>query len=198
MNRWSYVIVCCALLCIPATQSFAEEQKEDKAESEKSEAKKDDKKSNKIYAIKDRYGNIIGYTDDAQKGSEEIAIKKSTDYTPPEAVTVWTKVTPKVVEESQPYQNFAIASPVNDATVRDNQGNIQIALDIRPSLQPGHKVQILIDGQVISESRGVITTASNVDRGTHNITAKIVGAKNKVIKTTAPVTVHLHRASAGR
>lgn len=198
MNRWSYLILCFALLFIPAAQSFAEEKKEDKAESEKAEAKKEEKKANKIYAIKDRYGNIVGYTDNPQKGSEEIAIKKSTDYTPPPTQTIWTTVTPKVVEDSDPYKNFAIASPANDATIRNNAGNIQVALDIRPALQPNHRVQVLIDGNVISTSRGVIATASNVDRGTHSITANILGADNKVIKSTAPVTIHLHRASVGR
>ena len=198
MHRWCYLIVCFALLSTVVTQSYAEEKKQDNAESEGSETTKKEKKSTKIYAIKDRYGTIVGYTDNPQKGSEEIAIKKGTDYTPPQTQSTFTPVIPKVVEETQSYQNFAIVSPINEATIRNNAGNIQIALDIRPVLQPGHQVQVLLDGNVISTSRGVIATISNVDRGTHSITANILGADNKIIKSTVPVTIHLHRASVGR
>ena len=197
MNRFGYLLLLTIISLSLAGPAYAAQQAEEDKE-QQSEQQEEKKKSNKVYAIKDRDGNIIGYTDDPNKGSEEVTIRKGTEYTPPEQNTVWTKVEPKVVEEPAAYTKFAIASPSNDATIRDNAGNIQVAFDIRPALAVGHKVQLLLDGAVISESRGVIQSAANVDRGTHSITAKIVDANNRVIKTASPVTVHLHRAVAGR
>ena len=169
----------------------------EKEEEKSAEKKEEKKKTGKIYAIKDRYGNITGYTDDPNKG-EEIKIRKGTEYSPPESPTVWTKVEPKVVEEEGvKYTHFAIASPTNDATIRNNAGNVQVAFDIRPPLQPGHRVQLLMDGKVISESRSVIQSAVNVDRGAHSISAKIIDASNKTIRTTSAITVHVKRATAG-
>ena len=197
MNRVGYFLLLILVALCVAVPTYAEEKAEEE-QTEETAKKEEKKKSNKVYAIKDRDGNIIGYTDDPNRGSDEVTIRKGTEYTPPEQNTVWTKVEPKVVEETAAYTKFAIASPTNDATIRDNAGNIQVAFDIRPPLAAGHKVQLLIDGTVISESRGVIQSAANVDRGTHSITANIVDGNNRVIKSSAPVTVHLHRAVAGR
>ncbi len=198
MKRFTFLTILVILSLAVTNLSYAAEaEAEDKAEETEKKAEK--KKSGKIYAIKDRNGNIVGYTDDPLKGSDEVKIQKGSEYTPPESETVWTKVEPKVVEEKPlGYAKFAIASPTNDATIRNNAGNIQVALDIRPALQPGHKVQVLIDGNVVSESRGVIQSAANVDRGTHSISANIIDSQNNILKSTPAVTIHLHRATARR
>jgi hypothetical protein len=68
-------------------------------------------------------------------------------------------------------------------------------VDIRPPLLPGHSVHLLVDGAVVAKGKSPIMSVTNVDRGTHSISAQIKTAKGKVIKTTPTVTVHMHRAT---
>lgn len=174
----------------------AEDKEKPAQTAEKNKDKKAaEKKSTKIYAIKDRYGNIVGYTDTPKKDSEEIKIKKGTEYSPPEPNTVWQNAKAKEVEEAPSYTHLAIVSPTNDATIRNNAGAFQVAVDVRPKLKPGHRVQLLIDGSPHGSPGSVILSASNVDRGTHSLVVQVMAADGQIIKRSGAVAIHLHRAT---
>ncbi len=149
----------------------------------------------KIYTWIDEKGNRI-YSDAPREGAEVMEIKKGTNYTPPDnAIPDWNTMKPKVVlEEGEAYSNFAIVSPSNNATVRNNSGTVQVALDIRPKLNKGDQIKLEMDGVAVESSSSTIISLSNVDRGTHTLVAYIVGAKGKVVATTSAVTIHMHRA----
>lgn len=190
-NRWLIVL----LLALPGLTTATESKDKDKSKDKPAvEALKASEKVKKIYVIKDKYGNITGYTDDPRKGAEEIVIKKSTEYTESGPVAPLSNATAKVVEEKPAYENFAIVSPANEGTVRDNNGNIQIALDIRPALDPEHTIVLLMDGQQVASGRGPIMSLTNVDRGTHKFQAEIRSADGEILETTPLVIVYLHRA----
>lgn len=147
----------------------------------------------KIYTWIDKNGNRI-YSDVPQDGAKVMEISKGTDYTPPNQVKDYSKIKPKVVPEEKVYSNFTIASPSNDATVRNNQGNLQLALDIRPALEKGHLIKVELDGVEVRTAGSSIISLTNIDRGTHVLVAHIVTADGEVLDSTPPVTVHLHRA----
>ena len=149
----------------------------------------------KIYTWIDEKGNRM-YSDAPREGAEVMEIKKGTDYTPPDSsIPDWNSMKPKVVlDEGEAYSHFAIVSPSNDATVRNNSGIIQVALDIRPKLNEGDQIKLEIDGVAVESPGSSIITLSNVDRGTHTLVAYIVGAKGKVVATTSAITIHMHRA----
>ena len=196
MNRLGYFLTLLFLVLFTSHGLVAEEPEKDEKEQDKEKKEDKKKKSNKVYAIKDKYGNIIGYTDTPKKDSEEIIIQKSTEYSPPETVTAWSSnPAPEEDKKDATYSNFSIASPANDATIRNNAGSLQVAVDIRPRLLPGHSVQLLVDGKVMAKGKSPILSVSNVDRGSHQLTAQIQSANGQVVKTTAPITVHLHRAT---
>lgn len=180
-------ILCCSLLFISSTLA-----------SENTPVKENPKAvstGDKIYTWIDKKGDRI-YSDVPREGAEVMEIKKGTDYTPPDSsVPDWNDMKPKVVlEESEAYTNFAIVSPSNNATIRNNSGIVQIALDIRPKLNKGDKITLEIDGVAVETSGSTIISLSNVDRGTHTLIAYIIGAKDKVVASTAAVTIHMHRA----
>ncbi|MCP3674790.1 MAG: DUF4124 domain-containing protein [Gammaproteobacteria bacterium] len=178
--------ICFSLFFMPST--FASENTPVK---EKSKAVST---GDKIYIWIDEKGNRI-YSDVPHKGAEVMEIEKGTDYTSPDNSTPdWNIMKPKVViDEGDPYTHFAIVSPSNNATVRNNSGTVQIALDIRPTLNNGDKIKLEIDGVAVENSGSSIISLSNVDRGTHTVVAYIVGAKGKVVATTPTVTIHMHR-----
>ena len=180
-------ILCCSLFFMPST--FASENTPVK------EKPKAVSTGDKIYTWVDEQGNRI-YSDVPREGAEVMEIKKGTDYTPPDnSIPDWNSMKPKVVlNEGEAYSHFAIVSPSNNATVRNNSGNVQVALDIRPKLNKGDKIKLEIDGIAVDSSGSSIISVSNVDRGTHTLVAYIVGAKGKVVATTSAVTIHVHRA----
>ena len=184
----------CGIFCLTLSAFAVEKMKEKEKPpaTNKKEKPKAVSTGDKIYTWIDDKGNRI-YSDVPRDGAEIMEIQKGTDYTPEEIKPDWSQMKPKVIPTGPLYSHFQIASPGNDATVRDNNGNIQIALDIRPKLANGHRVSLEVDGKPFAGS-GSITTLKNIDRGSHTIIAYILAANDKVLATTAPVTVHLHRA----
>jgi len=98
------------------------------------------------------------------------------------------------------YSYFKITSPENDATIRDNNGNFSIAMNSKPALDTaaGHYISILIDGKSVKKQSSTTASFSNIDRGTHKISAQIKNKNNKVVRRTPTITLHLHRQVAPR
>lgn len=139
------------------------------------------------------------YSDVPTEGSETIT---PPELTPTPAVKYPKKQVAKPVDKDKkqalPYTSFSISSPTNDETIRDNNGNVRISLDIAPKLQTDfkHSITILLDGKPIKTG---LTSAqaqlNNIDRGMHSITAQIVAKDGKVLKTSSSVTIHMKRQS---
>jgi hypothetical protein len=93
--------------------------------------------------------------------------------------------------------SIRITTPLQDATVRDNQGIIPVAFTTSPMPEEDFSYQMFLDGMPWYEpffSQQVYL--SNVDRGTHTIKVKLMNAEGAVVGTSNTVTIHLHRASA--
>jgi len=146
----------------------------------------------KIYTWIDRRGNRI-YSDQPREGAEEMQIEKGTDFDG-DAITVKKSSQLKVLPSpDKSYKTLAIVSPPNDATIRNNQGSFQVAVSMAPNLFPGHRTLVKIDGQEVGKSGSSIFLVNNIDRGTHTIIASIVTKEGKVVMTSEPVVVHVHR-----
>jgi len=185
-----HLFFCSIVCCLIFSSSVYSSEAEKKPETPKAVSTGD-----KIYTWIDKHGNRI-YSDEPREG-EVMKISKGTDYTPPETDTLTTpdysSMKPKVISTADSYSHFEIASPGNDATIRNNSGTFQVALDIRPKLAASHRVRLEIDGKEVSGS-GQIITLNNIDRGTHSLVAYIVSKDNTVMATSQAVTIHLHRA----
>lgn len=96
------------------------------------------------------------------------------------------------------YLSFAIFQPLNEATIRDNEGNIPITLKLIPELntREGHYLNYFLDGKLVKKkSTALNVTLNDVDRGSHKIKAEIRNKKGKLLKTTPSSVVNLHRIS---
>ena len=90
-----------------------------------------------------------------------------------------------------------ITTPLQDDTVRDNQGIIPVAFSTSPMPDEDFSYQMYLDGLPWYQpffSQQVYL--SNVDRGTHTIQVKLMNAEGEVVGASNTVTFHLHRASA--
>jgi len=111
---------------------------------------------------------------------------------------------PQVTEESSAstqqtvYQLFKITSPEHNATIRDNQGNFSVGLEIQPALntKQGHYISVLLDNKVVQDKLTSLSARfSNIDRGTHQISASIKNKRGKTLLSTDSISIHLHRTS---
>lgn len=102
-------------------------------------------------------------------------------------------------QTAQPFSGYTemrIEQPAEGASVWNNEGKVPVAVFLSPALQPGHKIQILLDGQPAGPPFGSLAAAlTNVDRGTHRISAQLLDQEGNVLKKTGPVSFTLHRTS---
>jgi len=143
-------------------------------------------------------GEVI-YSDVKTSGSKQMNVPEPQTYTPV-PVAVQQAVSEQQADEADNaiYQSLVIDSPVNEETVRDNQGNIELLISSTPALvrTDGHRIVYYLDGK--QHGRRTVDTRkvfTNVDRGEHILTVAIVDTNDAVIIESQPVKVFLHRAS---
>ena len=101
------------------------------------------------------------------------------------------------VKQENQYKSFRIVSPVNDATFKDNAGNLSVSLSIEPELnvKKGDHIRLSIDNRVvIAKSTTQITQIPNVDRGTHSLKAELVRGSGQTIMSNS-IQFHMKRFS---
>ena len=140
----------------------------------------------------------IKYSDQPQeKGAKALQLPALQTYSPPP--------TPSPEEGGEEdsaavadtgYDSVEVVSPEAGAALRDNGGGIiNVKLAIEPSLHDGHIVEIMIDGKAIGSGRATSASVSNLDRGTHSISAVIKDADGKIVFSANAVTFSLQRTS---
>jgi len=141
-----------------------------------------------IYKTVHKDGTVT-YSDQPSPGAVEVSLDVNTNTMQSNAPKIL--IQPQVTQKSE-YQ-LDIVSPENDATVRNNMGNI----DIAASLQPTHAglFQLTINGQTLQSPTGVFKL-ENMDRGSYQYQVEFIGNSGKVIASSETRSLHLHRASA--
>ena len=162
--------------------------------------------ASKIYRTVDEDGNVVftdvpPLNDHAAKtvvldSFNSYESKGATTLRSPDGRELWI-VEDETAEDGQPifanYQFLGITSPTNDATVRDNAGNLLIAAKVSPALQPGHSLRLLLDGTPKQTSRNPDFYLSNVDRGTHELSVEVLDETGTVLITSPASVVHVQR-----
>lgn len=97
------------------------------------------------------------------------------------------------------YSKLAIVQPEADGTVRDNAGNVTVAVELAPPLQEGHRMMVLLDGRVIGEPYpGTGAKLSGVNRGQHQLQVQIVDQQGKMLTQSASQTFFMRQASINK
>lgn len=86
-----------------------------------------------------------------------------------------------------------LASPQNDATIRNNQGDIAVKVNTNNPLGDNQWIRVLLDGKIHAKKQSNLITLKNIDRGSHTLAAQLL-ENGKVIAKTKRITVFLHRA----
>jgi hypothetical protein len=98
------------------------------------------------------------------------------------------------------YEEFVIAQPENDETIRSNEGIVTVGLTLSPTLMDGHGIQVYVDGSRIGEASLTSTqfTLNALNRGTHSLQAKVVDESGATLISTDTISFHLRKASINK
>ncbi len=151
-----------------------------------------------IYKTTDAEGNVV-FTDVPPKDdAKSVEITQGNSYRP-EVATPAAEDEEDMAEDTPTagYDKIAITSPAHDEALRENTGNISVSVALDPALNTaaGHRLQVLVDGQIAGEAPSATVSLQNIDRGTHSLIAQVIDANNSVLASSSAVVVHLQRYS---
>jgi len=158
--------------------------------------------ASRIFKTVDENGNVV-FTDippkEGQSG-EAIAVETPNTFQAAQSESREQWIVDPTDEESEAepftYTSLNISAPSNDEAIRENAGNINVVAEVKPELQIGHRVRILMDGKPEQAAAQMVFMLPNVDRGTHSVQAEIIDDSGKVLITSAPITFTLQRVAA--
>jgi len=145
-----------------------------------------------IYKTIDENGNVV-FSDQPSKEAEKIEVQAPVTFDSSVLTRQYENASKRIGSEEKPpsfkYTRLEITSPANDTAIRDNAGNFEVSYVIEPPAQPGHTVQLMMDGKVHSKVRQSGTIKfENADRGTHVLRLRVIQNSNKKVLELGPVS----------
>jgi len=155
--------------------------------------------SAQVYRSVGEDGTVV-YSDRPTPGAESVDLPPPSSFTPPPLPTF--NAAPRNTSEDaagnpavEAYEAFSLVSPSPDEGVRENAGNVPFSFDVKPALQNGHQIRVLIDGQPVHESSEPSGNLENIERGTHTLSGELLDDGGRVLAISDAVEFHLLRVS---
>jgi Domain of unknown function (DUF4124) len=102
-------------------------------------------------------------------------------------------VVPEPTQHDKPtYKILVISAPKDGSIIPNGLVPLTVSTDIRPKLQEAHILQLLVDGNIHSESQSGSLTLSSVNRGKHTLQVKIVDLNKKTVKQSPTSTIFVY------
>lgn len=161
--------------------------------------------ADKIYKRVDSEGNVH-FSDSPLDGGSEIHVKPLPTMPMPKVAaqpsrssTDARKRGEEKPEDEGAYTGISITSPVSGVTLRQDADPLTISVSVQPELREGHAIQALMDGAIRGEpSNTTSVTISGIDRGSHELTVRVIDETGAPVLTSAPVTIFMHRTSVNQ
>lgn len=114
--------------------------------------------------------------------------------TTPESAKPAKPTSQKPAKPAINYTSLAITTPVNDASIWNNTGNITVNISLTPALQEDHQIQLQLDGST-TLIKSSSHTFLNIDRGTHSLKASVINQHGTILISSPLITFHIKRHS---
>ncbi|MDA0790329.1 MAG: hypothetical protein O2780_12830 [Proteobacteria bacterium] len=142
-----------------------------------------------IYRTTDEFGRPV-FTDQGAEDADVVELKQPTPFA---GNDVFKEMRSRPKEDDQitkfRYTTASVTGPADGTTVRDNAGNLTLSVMLSPTLQDGHRLELLMDGAVYKTLKGPGTVQlENVDRGTHEFALQVTHAESGKAIITGPTT----------
>jgi len=91
----------------------------------------------------------------------------------------------KTKKASSGYTSLKFIAPKADQAIRANDGDVSAMLSIKPPLKNGHQIAFYLDGKQVGKGDSRTKNFSNLPRGAHTASAKILDRKGRVLKSSS-------------
>ncbi len=151
----------------------------------------------KVYKWKDSKG-VTHYSDQPHQGSKEMQLPEPQRFSPLPSVEEPAVKGDGSGPAAAPYkyQSVSIATPQREATIRNNDGSLDIAVDFAPGemLMPGHRIMAIIDGQTFGDLEvQPVFSLEGILRGSHSLSVRIEDKHGNILGESETITFHMHR-----
>lgn len=156
-----------------------------------------------IYRSTDDQGNPLFTDEPPSEDASPVPLDPLTTVPADEAPPQFQSSDASESEESEQvagYGGIQVSYPPADQAVRHNGGMVPFRVALQPdgkSLAQGHRIEIMIDGEVRGSGASEQISVSPVDRGTHTVVARVVDDSGTPLVASSPIDFHLLRASLG-
>ncbi len=94
------------------------------------------------------------------------------------------------------YETLAIVEPESEATVRSNEGRVDVSVTLQPAIQEGHTLSFHLDGNEIAKGlRSTRLRLTDVERGEHRLEVSVHDAEGSLLERSRPIRFYLQKVS---
>lgn len=105
---------------------------------------------------------------------------------------------PQPQPSSASYQTLQLTDLPNDEALRANNGSFIIGVMIQPRLQPGHQLQLVVDGKPYGQPTNVPRVqVTELDRGEHSLSVQVLQG-TQVVQQSQTINLTVQRAHVAR
>lgn len=154
-----------------------------------------------IYKYTDANGNTA-YSSQPPNGTKA----ETVDLPPLNSVNTVAPAAPQAAPQNQNraaqggagYQILQLTDLPDDEALRANNGTFTVGVKIDPRLQPGHSLQLMLDGAPYGQPTNVPRLQlTELDRGEHSLAVQVL-QNQQPIQTSPTVTFTVQRVHVGR
>ena len=142
--------------------------------------------ADKVYKWVDAQGNVL-YTDQPRKGAQEVKIAKQPASAPVRSFAARD-------EDRFRYSAVTFDAPANEGTIRDNEGNVKVAVNVVPPLRTdrGDQIRLSLDGgALLADPNSPEVVLTGLDQGAHTLQATVTDKAGRVLISSDPVEFYL-------
>lgn len=159
-----------------------------------------------IYKWTDSAG-VVHFSDKSVPGAEPIQLPQVQEISVPKASTPPSETSTANAgnqpategsDEVATEYTVSISKPQNQETVRNNDGDVPILVQVDPELGRSHFVQMVVDGKPLGAPQpNTVFTLQDADRGSHTLMAQVIDDGGTVLAASEVTTFYLQRPRVG-
>ena len=150
----------------------------------------------KVYKSVGPNGEIT-FSDTPSPGATELNVQPAPTIRTPPVPEFTPGPTVPTRQVAPRYTSLSINSPADQSTVVSTEGKVSISVNVEPPVRvdAGDRLEILLDGKVVSAGANSSISLDNIDRGAHNLSAAVVNRNGDTLLSSQSVTFYLQRPS---
>ena len=143
---------------------------------------------------------VVHFSDTPRPGAERVELQSAQGFKPPPDVSASASAQGGAAGtaegEAFQYDTLEVVSPAEEETLWNIGTELSVSIAMTPSLRPAHRIQLLVDGQSVTEEpvRATQFTVGGVYRGTHTAVVAIVDSDGATLQQSEPVTFFVRQS----